>query len=457
VKSPISTTPVSNSVRSEPVKKSLVSLGRGLSSAAGGEESLPVSIRCLIPGFPANSKRFLDGSVAYSCMDDTGGSWTFLGAKDQVCVTWKVYDSVLAEFENGDQVFVNVTHFNQVVRTLRNKYHYSFEVTERDERLDFSRGGDMADLKVSTSPRAPGRTAAVQDSPRASSRRRSVSVTPETPRKEDFTLCKQGAPDRGDSSTQASGHPLRAPAAGDSRPRSPIRSPTPPRPSDRDPQTLRAPVSHRDDRRSSRTRETDRQRAQADWDRRWRQDNLQRQSILPDPYRRGDHYHDAPELHFSRRSPHYSSDPRYREPERVHRSRSREDPRNRPVRILSSPVRRTRSKSPIIEQFEDLEQPDEEPIIEDYDSDGCLIMRKSSTANIKSVVIVDSRGRKSSTSEDDISWQRGRSPKRRKVTPKVTLLEPETVLCEGDSEFGCMRSEERRVGKECRSRWSPYH
>ena len=23
--------------------------------------------------------------------------------------------------------------------------------------------------------------------------------------------------------------------------------------------------------------------------------------------------------------------------------------------------------------------------------------------------------------------------------------------------FGTMRSEERRVGKECRSRWSPYH
>ena len=24
-------------------------------------------------------------------------------------------------------------------------------------------------------------------------------------------------------------------------------------------------------------------------------------------------------------------------------------------------------------------------------------------------------------------------------------------------EFGAARSEERRVGKECRSRWSPYH
>ena len=26
-----------------------------------------------------------------------------------------------------------------------------------------------------------------------------------------------------------------------------------------------------------------------------------------------------------------------------------------------------------------------------------------------------------------------------------------------DSEYGIYRSEERRVGKECRSRWSPYH
>src|SRR2546430_15013472 len=27
----------------------------------------------------------------------------------------------------------------------------------------------------------------------------------------------------------------------------------------------------------------------------------------------------------------------------------------------------------------------------------------------------------------------------------------------GESCFGFLRSEERRVGKECRSRWSPYH
>src|SRR3989442_2661254 len=29
--------------------------------------------------------------------------------------------------------------------------------------------------------------------------------------------------------------------------------------------------------------------------------------------------------------------------------------------------------------------------------------------------------------------------------------------CDDPARFGAWRSEERRVGKECRSRWSPYH
>src|SRR5687767_15779070 len=32
-----------------------------------------------------------------------------------------------------------------------------------------------------------------------------------------------------------------------------------------------------------------------------------------------------------------------------------------------------------------------------------------------------------------------------------------TSLVEGSVELAMKRSEERRVGKECRSRWSPYH
>ena len=36
----------------------------------------------------------------------------------------------------------------------------------------------------------------------------------------------------------------------------------------------------------------------------------------------------------------------------------------------------------------------------------------------------------------------------------LTELPPCTLLLE---HTGCLRSEERRVGKECRSRWSPYH
>ena len=37
--------------------------------------------------------------------------------------------------------------------------------------------------------------------------------------------------------------------------------------------------------------------------------------------------------------------------------------------------------------------------------------------------------------------------------------EPRDVVVEGDvlGGAGVRRSEERRVGKECRSRWSPYH
>ena len=34
-------------------------------------------------------------------------------------------------------------------------------------------------------------------------------------------------------------------------------------------------------------------------------------------------------------------------------------------------------------------------------------------------------------------------------------MDGEKVLCKGLCER--IRSEERRVGKECRSRWSPYH
>ena len=35
--------------------------------------------------------------------------------------------------------------------------------------------------------------------------------------------------------------------------------------------------------------------------------------------------------------------------------------------------------------------------------------------------------------------------------------EAEIVFANSESNAGNLRSEERRVGKECRSRWSPYH
>ena len=40
-----------------------------------------------------------------------------------------------------------------------------------------------------------------------------------------------------------------------------------------------------------------------------------------------------------------------------------------------------------------------------------------------------------------------------KITEKVLHM----IDGEGFKQEGAFRSEERRVGKECRSRWSPYH
>src|SRR3712207_9428924 len=40
----------------------------------------------------------------------------------------------------------------------------------------------------------------------------------------------------------------------------------------------------------------------------------------------------------------------------------------------------------------------------------------------------------------------------------ITLINPEIIESEGSqTDYEGCRSEERRVGKECRSRWSPYH
>ena len=42
----------------------------------------------------------------------------------------------------------------------------------------------------------------------------------------------------------------------------------------------------------------------------------------------------------------------------------------------------------------------------------------------------------------------------------VDSIEPDLLLIDFLRKHGCYsvkRSEERRVGKECRSRWSPYH
>ena len=47
------------------------------------------------------------------------------------------------------------------------------------------------------------------------------------------------------------------------------------------------------------------------------------------------------------------------------------------------------------------------------------------------------------------------------VTAIVVYIYTTDVVCAANAGFfhaaGMSRSEERRVGKECRSRWSPYH
>ena len=41
--------------------------------------------------------------------------------------------------------------------------------------------------------------------------------------------------------------------------------------------------------------------------------------------------------------------------------------------------------------------------------------------------------------------------------PVKEILEKENIFVMDESRASHQRSEERRVGKECRSRWSPYH
>ena len=40
---------------------------------------------------------------------------------------------------------------------------------------------------------------------------------------------------------------------------------------------------------------------------------------------------------------------------------------------------------------------------------------------------------------------------------KLHIKKGDTVYVNSGEDKGKTRSEERRVGKECRSRWSPYH
>ena len=51
----------------------------------------------------------------------------------------------------------------------------------------------------------------------------------------------------------------------------------------------------------------------------------------------------------------------------------------------------------------------------------------------------------------------GRPDSATKVRRRKLTLMVESEFNASDMTYGLCRSEERRVGKECRSRWSPYH
>ena len=40
---------------------------------------------------------------------------------------------------------------------------------------------------------------------------------------------------------------------------------------------------------------------------------------------------------------------------------------------------------------------------------------------------------------------------------RILIIEDEEAIADLEKDYLELRSEERRVGKECRSRWSPYH
>src|SRR3712207_9202584 len=60
---------------------------------------------------------------------------------------------------------------------------------------------------------------------------------------------------------------------------------------------------------------------------------------------------------------------------------------------------------------------------------------------------------RTSLTEDEIGEYSG---ERKEIRP-VTIATYQVITTRRKGEYRHLRSEERRVGKECRSRWSPYH
>ena len=51
-------------------------------------------------------------------MDDSGGTWYFMGYQDEVLVEWSVYDGSTNQFDTGVSTYTKIDHLKEIVRDL---------------------------------------------------------------------------------------------------------------------------------------------------------------------------------------------------------------------------------------------------------------------------------------------------------------------------------------------------
>ena len=93
---------------------------QGVSSAADSVKLSPCL--CTVRGFPPNARVLGDGSLSYSIMDDNGGTWDFLGSKDEVLVEWHIFDGAKDCYHTGNASYTPHT-FEEIIRDLVTQLH----------------------------------------------------------------------------------------------------------------------------------------------------------------------------------------------------------------------------------------------------------------------------------------------------------------------------------------------